>query len=191
MAAVGLLLSCSKQVPSADAHEHASLPRVAWAGQSDSGLRVLVEPLLVPAHADSVVPTEEELLRHLLGITEEQRILRVSLVPEGEADLPDSPGRLTVGEVIYEPLGALPEEAEPRARLMWDSVAVGGRELVEDPALLQRWSFVMVASSSSLPAVEDKMAWQNEEFQVTLSGRSWSEAERQAFLDAPAPAEHE
>jgi hypothetical protein len=165
--------------------------RLVWSGVASDGLRIVVEPVAETVHAEPAIASEDDLLRSALGIQEGEQLLRVSLRPGADSKLPAERGSVQVGTDVYMPLTVMPEGLSVQERLLWNSVAVGGRDLVAAPGQLQHWSFLLVATASALPNPVDKMSWQNQSLRVDLHSQVWSEAERKQFLDALPPVEDE
>jgi SpoU rRNA methylase family enzyme len=192
LATVSIVGACSEGTSSTGAApEHDFPARPAWAGVAANGLIVVVEPVGELAHTDIALIDEESLLRNSLGIPADQQLLRLHLGPTAKSGLPDSAGTLTVDEVVFAAMTEMPEGLSPQQRLIWHSVAQGGREMVKDSEELERWSLLVVASDSAALDQVDKMLWQSGSIQVELARQSWSEVERLQFLEASVPLDVE
>ncbi len=187
-----IALGCSRQQPGDDASPAHFFPeRNAWAGIADDGLRVIVEPIAETIHAKPAIASEVDLLRETLAIDPNQQLLRVVLKPDGDSGLPAERGTVRVGGIEYAPMEVMPEGLDAQGRLIWNSVVTGGRDLVPAEGELQHWSYLLLATSPALPNPQDKMSWHSKAFSVDLQSKSWSEAERQNFLDAATQVEDE
>ncbi len=193
LVAVGSVVGgCSpSEASSSQPPSHFFPERFAWSGQAANGLKILVEPIAETIHATPVIAPEDDLLRKTFGIQDSQQLLRVSLRPSATSGLPDKPGRVLVAADIYVPLTTMTEGLDAQARLMWNSVATGGRSMVPAPGELEQWTYLLVASAAALPNRQDKMSWQSEALHVELQPQTWSEAQRQQFLEAVTPEEDE
>jgi len=165
--------------------------RLAWSGVAANGLRIVVEPIAETIHAKPAIASEDDLLRSTFGIQDHQQLLRVSLRPSTSSGLPDKPGQVLVAADVYTQLTRMPEGLNAQARLMWHSVVTGGRTMVSAPGELEQWTYLLVATAASLPNRQDKMSWQSEALRVELQPQTWSEAERQQFLEAVTLEEDE
>ena len=173
------------------APEHDFPTRLAWAGVGADGLIVVAEPIGNVVHTDNAILDEESMLRDNLDIRDSQQLLRLHLGPSAKSGLPDSSGTLLADGIEYIGMAEMPEAFTAQQRLIWHSVAQGGRHMVEDSQQLQRWSFLVLAKDSVDLDQIDKMLWRNGSMQVELQRQSWSEVERLQFLEASVPVDVE
>lgn len=192
LALASIVVACSQDAEGASTSPSHEFPgSAAWSGIASNGLRIVVEPVAETVHAKPAIASEDALLRKTLGIHEGEQLLRVSLRPGADADFPNERGSVQIGTNVYMPLTTMPEGLSVQGRLLWNSVALGGRDLVPSPGQLQHWSFLLVATAPALPNPQDKMSWQSESLRVELQSQVWSEAERKQFLDAEPTVEDE
>lgn len=192
LASASIVVACSNDVEGANAAPSHEFPgSTAWSGIARNGLRIVVEPVAETVHAKPAIASEDALLRTSLGIHEGEQLLRITLHPDEDSGLPNERGSVQVGAHVYRPLTTMPEGLSVQGRLLWNSVATGGRDMVASPGQLQQWSFLLVATASALPDPQAKMSWQSESLRVELQNQVWSEAERQQFLDATPTVEDE
>ncbi|MCP4094273.1 MAG: hypothetical protein GY747_12570 [Planctomycetes bacterium] len=192
VAAVSMVGACSEgSGRTSAAPEHDFPARPAWAGVAPNGLIVVAEPVGELAHSEAAIIDEESLLRDSLGITADQQLLRLHLAPSAKSGLPDTAGMLRAGDMEFQAMTKMPEDFSAPQRLIWHSIAQGGRHMVKDSGQLERWSLLVVASDSAALDQVDKMLWQNGSMQVELQRQSWSEVERLQFLEALVPVDVE
>lgn len=192
LATVSTAGACSEGTSHASSAPRHDFPaRPAWAGVAANGLIVVAEPVGELVHSDTAIIDEEGLLRDSLGLAEGQQILRLHLSPSAKSGLPDSAGTVSAGEAVFLPMSVMPEGLGIQQRLIWHSVVQGGREMVNNPEELERWSLLVVASDSASLAEVDKLRWQSGSMQVELARQSWSEVERLQFLEASVPVDVE
>lgn len=192
LALASIVVACSQSADGANTAPVHDFPgSTVWSGITSSGLKIVVEPIAETVHAQPAIASEDALLRKTLGIQDGEQLLRVSLHPGAESELPAKRGSVQTGSDVYQPLTTMPEGLSVQGRLLWNSVATGGRDMVASPGQLEHWSFLLVATASALPNPQDKMSWQSESLRVDLESQVWSEAERKQFLDEAPPVEDE
>lgn len=156
--------------------EIAEFSRLSWVGQSESGLRVLCEPLLGPHFPSEVRHTEEDVLRSQFGFDEDMALLRVHL--SGPSGLLQERGILEVQGHKFHSFDYIPDNLSARSRLMWITTVQG--YYLSDTPIGHRsflfWGEVVPINSSQT------LVWRGSGLTIPLTSRAWSEGERGEFL---------
>ena len=178
---VGLAPSCSKanddksvDIPDASMH-------VAWVGESESGIRLVLEAIAPPQDVANARFSEESMLRSRLPLEERSTLLRLHLFGNA-ADL-QTAGEVQVGEQKLTTFGDAPGDLDVGQRLLWNSVLRGLP--APDPALespLHR-SVVLQADAATLDPPAGQATWSHQQMEVPLELRSWTEMDRGRFFD--------
>ncbi len=172
--AVLLVFACTKEETQLGLHSQETLT-AAWTGESEDGVRVVLEHTFRAPGPEKKYFSEQDLLIKAFGLEKSDSLVRLHLVGAGSA-LQGSGSLQSSSGQIFDALNQPPRGLSPRARNLWIGLAQGGGE---STAAQTRRTFLF---KTNRPEISADLLWSRGEMQVNLKGRLWDGKGRLEYL---------
>ena len=183
------LYSCSEPAQPAPTSANLLIERSAWVASMD-GLTLVAETVAAPPQGEAVL-TEHEVLLERFQLPPTSSLMRLHLLSDDGQQMLE-PGTLELPDgTRFSPLGVAPASLSRANRLLWETLALGGAGLGDEPAIQShRRSFLLVSPDFQRHKPES-VKWSRSDLSLTLKYRTWTDRQRQVFIEGALAQQHD